>query len=133
MPEGSPAFESILTELSTKLDGTSSLSPVAKFDDSMYHWVPDEPDPIKKYHVTFSDDTTRTDGNKNHEATNQSQEITRGRAQSMGSKKPPRPTLRRSNSHHSPVIQRGKLNKFPLRKNASCSSTPINSPLLQRK
>lgn len=132
MPEGSPAFESILTELATKLESTRTHDSLEKFDDSVYHWVPDDP-PSKKNQVRFIDDVPRTNVDQIFEIS-EPESTQRGRTQSVGSNKPPRSYLRRSNSQLSPIIRKGPLNRFPLRKHpASCSSTPLNSPLLPRK
>jgi len=136
MPEGSPAFESVLTEFAAKLESNRTLGSIDQFDESIYKWVPDDTEaPDRKTQVRFIEDAGNADEeNSNAEDADEPTDNPRGRAQSMGSSsKPPRPDLTRSNSHLSPIIRRGKLNKFPLRKHpSSCSSTPINSPLLPR-
>merc|ERR1712025_1530737 len=134
MPEGSPAFESVLTELATKLESTRTLGPMDQFDDSIYKWVPDDVEPPnRKCQVRFIEATDETDPNTDDEAVTEPQDYPRRRTQSMGAGKPPRPNLKKSNSHHSPIIRHRQLNKFPLRKHpSSCTSTPINSPLLPR-
>jgi len=132
MPEGSPAFESILTELVTKLESTHTYDSLEKFDDSVYHWVPDDP-PSKKNQVRFIDGVPGTNSDQICEISVEPKSTPSGRTQSVGYNKPPRSHLRRSNSQLSPIIRKGPLNRFPLRKPpASCSSTPLNSPLLPR-
>lgn len=144
LPEGSPAFESIMRELSDQLESTPSAenSPnlVRKTDDGkIRYWCDVEHISSSGSTISFSEDT-KPCSNSDSELSINSPDINRIRTNSTGSpanlsSKPPRPKLLQRSKSANPfakksILRKGTLNRFPLRKSATPS--PTTSPLLPR-
>lgn len=148
LPEGSPAFESIMRELSDQLESTSlsakstATSSIYDVDDDRIQYWCDLKDKKSTTGstISFSEDT-KPCASSDSELFMNSPDLNRTRTNSTGSpnnlsSKPPRPRLLQRAKSANPFVKRSilrpykQLNKFPLRK--STTPPPAISPLLPR-